>query len=431
VAGISNDPGGRRRILFVAGDGTRKTLRLGKVSQRVAAEIKTKVEHLTAAASAGVSIDGETARWLAAIGDDLHRKLAAAGLVAPRRAAVAADVSLAQWLKDYREHRADVSGATQASYGVISKRLLAFFPADQPLHAITEGDADRWLVWLKQKYAGPTVSKSVKVARLFWSQAVRDGLAVINPFAHLRTPSEVNTARAFFVDQATFELVLAACPDHEWRLLLALARYGGLRTPSEPLALAWEDVNWERERFRVVAPKTEHHDGGERWVPLFPELLPHLEEAFERAAPGTAHVITRWRDAAQNLRTGLLRILRRAGVKPWPRLYQNLRSSRETELAERFPIHVVAEWLGNSPKTALAHYTQVTEDHYRRAAASEAAQNPAQQAAASGRTGTQPLGSGSGQGEPVQALAIPRKTVQGEPVARAGLEPARLVGTAF
>jgi hypothetical protein len=39
---------------------------------------------------------------------------------------------------------------------------------------------------------------------------------------------------------------------------------------------------------------------------------------------------------------------------------ENLPSSRQTELSEAFPIHVVAEWLGNSPKTALAHYTQVT-----------------------------------------------------------------------
>jgi hypothetical protein len=92
--------------------------------------------------------------------------------------------------------------------------------------------------------------------------------------------------------------------------------------------------------------------------------------------------ITRWRDSDKNLRTGLLRILRQAGLKAWPRLYQNLRSSRETELAERFPIHVVAEWHGNSPKTALAHYTQVTEDHYQRAVV----QNPAQQHAESGRT---------------------------------------------
>src|SRR5579871_2257639 len=127
-----------------------------------------------------------------------------------------------------------------------------------------------------------------------------------------------------------------------------------------PLALEWSHVNWERERFRVVAPKTKHQDGGERWVPLFPELRPYQDEAFERAAPSAVHVITRWRDSEKNLRTGLLRILRHAGVKPWPRFYQNLRSSRETELEETFPIHVVAESLGNSPKTALAYYMQVT-----------------------------------------------------------------------
>jgi hypothetical protein len=55
----------------------------------------------------------------------------------------------------------------------------------------------------------------------------------VNPFAHLKTPSEVNTARAFFIDRATIRFALEACPDHEWRLLLALARYGGLRPDLE------------------------------------------------------------------------------------------------------------------------------------------------------------------------------------------------------
>lgn len=36
MASISRDPGGYRRVLFVAADGTRKTIRLGKVSQRLA-----------------------------------------------------------------------------------------------------------------------------------------------------------------------------------------------------------------------------------------------------------------------------------------------------------------------------------------------------------------------------------------------------------
>ena len=64
--------------------------------------------------------------------------------------------------------------------------------------------------------------------------------------------------------------------------------------------------------------RAENHlqDAGERWVPLFPELKPYIEEAFEQAAPGAVHVINRWWDATKKPGTGLLRILRRAGVKP-------------------------------------------------------------------------------------------------------------------
>ena len=54
--------------------------------------------------------------------------------------------------------------------------------------------------------------------------------------------------------------------------------------------------------------------------------------------------------------------------KPWPRLFQNLRASRETELANTFPLHVVAAWSGNSPTVALKHYLSVTAQHFQQAA---------------------------------------------------------------
>ena len=34
--------------------------------------------------------------------------------------------------------------------------------------------------------------------------------------------------------------------DAEWKAIIALARYGGLRTPSETMALRWIDIDWER-----------------------------------------------------------------------------------------------------------------------------------------------------------------------------------------
>ena len=43
MASISDDPNGRRRILFVAPDGSRKTIRLGKIDRKSAEAINRHV----------------------------------------------------------------------------------------------------------------------------------------------------------------------------------------------------------------------------------------------------------------------------------------------------------------------------------------------------------------------------------------------------
>ena len=110
-------------------------------------------------------------------------------------------------------------------------------------------------------------------------------------------------------------------------------------------------------------------------------------ELFEQAEEGTEYVITRYRRSNSNLRTELERILTRAGVKPWPRLFQNLRSTRETELTAEYPLHVVTAWIGNSARIAERHYLQVPDSFYGKATqnAAHAAQNPTQQGGADGR----------------------------------------------
>jgi hypothetical protein len=145
--------------------------------------------------------------------------------------------------------------------------------------------------------------------------------------------------------------------------------------------MRWGDVDWARGRIRVRSPKTEHHEGGgSRIVPIFPELRPHLESAFDEAEPGTEYVIANYRESDLNLRSRLLDIIWSAGLKEWPTLFQNMRSTRETELAESFPLHVVCKWIGNSQPVAEKHYLQVTDEHFDRAIRGDgsAAQNPAQ-----------------------------------------------------
>jgi integrase len=366
MASIANDPGGKRRILFLDKNGDRKTIWLGKVSKRTANEIKTWVEAINTAAIAGHSIDGETAKWLADIGDALHAKLTKVGLVTPRQLAVPVEPTrLGAFLESYIVGRTDIKPRTRINLDLARRRLVEHFGADKALSQITAGDADAWVIWLKSQYADGTAGRTIKRAKQFFRAAIRKEIIGKNPFADAKAPSQVNEARKFFVTLDAAYAVLDACPDAEWRLIFALSRFGGLRCPSEHLALTWPDVDWERDRFRVVSSKQEHLEGGGvRWVPIFAELRPYLEEAFDLAPEGAVHVINRYRDGDQNLRTQLQRIIRRAGLEPWPKPFQNLRATRETELAEIFPVHVVCAWIGNTERIAAKHYLQVTEEHF-------------------------------------------------------------------
>ena len=174
----------------------------------------------------------------------------------------------------------------------------------------------------------------------------------------------------------------------------------------------------------VHSPKTEHFQGGEsRWVPIFPELRSYLEEMFEQAKPGAEYVITRYRDPNVNLRTQMLKIISRAGLKPWPKLFQNLRATRETELAEKFPIHVVFAWIGNTPKVAKDSYLQVTDDHF-----AKAAQNPAQHLHESPRTESQREKLTIKKAPAMQELARVCDLMQNPLVGPTGVEPARPCG---
>lgn len=219
----------------------------------------------------------------------------------------------------------------------------------------------------------------------FAAAAVRHRLITANPFDEVKAGTRSNSDRQRFIELDATEKIIEAAPDAEWRLTISLARFGGLRVPSEVLSLRWSDIDRERKRILVHAPKTEHHEGkATRWMPLFPELVVPLQDALDQADEGAEFVIMRHRPASLrsdngswrgvNLRTQFARIIKRVGLKLWPRLWQNLRSSRETELTHQFPLHVVTAWLGNSEAVATRHYLQVTEADFERAASEPSAE---------------------------------------------------------
>lgn len=189
-----------------------------------------------------------------------------------------------------------------------------------------------------------------------------------NPFHHRdipTVPGAGDKSREFFVSRELAKQVIDVLPDAQWRLMFALARYGSLRCPSEVLLLRWGDIDWECGRMLVTSPKTEHHEGGKsRMIPIFPKLRPFLDECSGLAAGRVEFVITHYRKTDSNYGVLLGKLVRRAGIEMWAKPWQNLRSTCETELAERFPIHVVRAWLGNSQPVAVKHYLQLTDDHF-------------------------------------------------------------------
>lgn len=86
-------------------------------------------------------------------------------------------------------------------------------------------------------------------------------------------------SRRKFIPAETVYKVLEVIPCPQFRLIVALARWGGLRVPSEVMALRWSDIDLPGSRMIVRSSKTEHHEhGGVRIVPIFPEVRKYLEE---------------------------------------------------------------------------------------------------------------------------------------------------------
>ena len=285
---------------------------------------------------------------------------------------------LGAFLDSYVAKRCDEKTSTMSVYAQVIRNLRDCYGNARDLKSITPGDADEFPRHLKRDgLAETTINRRTSLARTIFKDALRLRLIAENPFSDVRAGTRQNKSRMFFVDLESYHKLMDVATDAEWRAIIALARIGGLRCPSEVLSLKWQDIDWDRDKIHVTSPKTEHLGKGSRIIPLFPELVGPLMDASEQADDGAEYVIEihrakkiktkagNWSQA--NLRTTLTKFVKRAGLKKWPRLFQNLRASRETELSQTFPIQVVTEWIGNTPEIALGHYLQVTEMDFQRA----------------------------------------------------------------
>ncbi|MGV2332937.1 MAG UNVERIFIED_CONTAM: phage integrase SAM-like domain-containing protein [Planctomycetaceae bacterium] len=197
------------------------------MNQRQAETIARHVGILNAARIANdPNIDRGTALWLSGLGQGLHEKLAAAGLVEARSSSL-----LGGFLAEYVASRPDTKDSTQRKFTSAVNHLVAFFGESRDLRTITKGDADGFRAFLyRQGHAENTVRRYCGLTKQFFRAALRRKLVEENAFGDQVAAVRGNAAKFHFITREDAAKILKACPDTQWRMIFALARFG-LRLP--------------------------------------------------------------------------------------------------------------------------------------------------------------------------------------------------------
>lgn len=142
LCGDSGKRGTSYRVISRAPGNRRHTIRLGRVNKRIAETARLMIESLESAKAAGHSPDRETAEWVGRLGDEIHSRLARAGLVPPREQTSTTIVTPGHHLEHLFGSLGKHKPTTARNYARARRLLEEFFGKDRTLDSITEGDAD-------------------------------------------------------------------------------------------------------------------------------------------------------------------------------------------------------------------------------------------------------------------------------------------------
>lgn len=315
-----------------------------------------------------------TVNWLRQLSCEMRKKLEQVNLIEESRKH---ETDVCRILDQFLDERSGLAANTVRNYGQFGRAFRGCF-VDRKLDSFTNGDADRFRQFcLRTLELGEnTTRKRCAQASTFWRWMQRNEMVNRNIFDDV--PKAVGSAieSKRNIEPEMMRLILRESPSLEWTALICLGRWGGIRVPSEAVEMQWNDINWETGRVVINSIKTKHQNKPRRVIPLFPEIARQLRDLHEAADTGEPFVFPIMQRDTFNSREPFLKMIRSAGAEPWPKLWSALRSTRETELAAEYPIHVVCEWMGNTLAVARKHYLKATDANFEQAAQNKPAKTP-------------------------------------------------------
>jgi len=379
-----------RIIIYINASGARerKEISLGsKLTQAEFVEIKEYVSVIRDAVNANRRIsDPIVNRWIHALFlnpqkygvKDLYSKLANVGLIEPRPENQKKE--LGKSLDSFISFAAGEAYSQQTldHYRHIANELKGYFGPDTPLDFINRQKANEWRKSkVDQGYADSTVSGYLKNAKRIFRYFVEEQHVNRNPFEFVKQSSKPIQSRKIYISCDLISQLIDLCIDPTLKVVLALARYGGLRIPSDIVLLTKDHFDFERDIFRIDALKGERAILGvnrirSRVMPIFPILKRYIKPYVSNLKKGEM-LFPYYQEQMNDIFAGerikckealkFSRFLRKLNLSPWEKLFVNLRASCATDLFQIYDFFKVCSWLGHSLQVSIRHYKMITMEN--------------------------------------------------------------------
>lgn len=182
----------------------------------------------------------------------------------------------AEWLR--RKER-DASEATMARYSGHLKSFIRWLGperANKPLESVTVVMVRQWRESLQDAgLTGKTVLSYMKDVGAIYRAAIREGITIFNPVTALESiPQDDSQDRRPFSGTEVAALLKAA-PSAEWRGLILVAAFTGLRL-GDASKLSWEAVDLAAKKITITPSKTKRKKRVV-CIPIQQQLLSYLE----------------------------------------------------------------------------------------------------------------------------------------------------------
>jgi integrase len=240
-------------------------------------------------------------------------------------------------------------------------RFWAFLGRNISIVNITNKDVYDLKAWLLAKHTSATVHTTLAFVKQIFRYAVKRKYIMESPAESVTCGVQISREKDRTITLDEYQRILEACPSNQWRVIIALARIGGCRCPSEAVALRWADVNFENNVIEIHSVKTERHkQHSTRLMPLFYDLRVELERLyFDSDYDSKDFVITMFenrRDKKVAIGSLTETITKRAGLGAIDRFYDNCRTTRSNEIVRKYGNDLENAWLGHSDKVRKKYY---------------------------------------------------------------------------